>query len=147
MELPANVYVHETDYAGFVRSGYTHGGGKGDCDWKIHRTRGFFFTLSTSAFDRSVGRSSERDKERANLESVIGPGSDLEEAALGVVREILDVHETRRLVNGGRLPVDRAVEVDGRLRHHGHLVVAVRAAADRGGGMYVRQAGFLGCTE
>ena len=68
-------------------------------------------------------------EERSNLESVIGPGTDLEEAALRVVREILDVHETGGLVNGGRLPVDRAVEVDRRLRHHRHLVVAVRAAA------------------
>ena len=68
----------------------------------------------------------------ANLESVIGPRPDLEEAGLGVVREILDVHETGRLVNGGRHPMDQAVEVDGRLRHEGDLVVAVRAE-DRDG--------------
>ena len=71
----------------------------------------------------------------ANLESVIGPGSDLEEAALRVVGEILDVHETGGLVNGRRLPVDRAVEEDRRLRHHRHLVVAVRAAWRHGGGI------------
>ena len=87
----------------------------------------FFHSLYYKC-DRPTGRSIDR----ANLESVIGPGTDLEEAALRVVREILDVHETGRLVNGRRLPVDRAVEVDGRLRHHCHLVVAVRAAADRG---------------
>ena len=84
------------------------------------------------------------DRRRANLESVIGPGSDLELAALRVVREILDVHETRRLVNGGRLPVDRAVEVDGRLRHHGHLVVAIRAAADKGGSWMYEKGGQRG---
>ena len=69
----------------------------------------------------------------ANLESVIGPRPDLEEAGLRVVREILDVHETGRLVNGRRHPMDQARVVDGRLCHEGDLVVAVRTEEGDGG--------------
>ncbi len=62
-----------------------------------------------------------------NLEPVVGPRSDFEEALLRVVGKVLDVHAAGGLVDGRRPPEDRAVEVDRRLRHQGHLVVAVRA--------------------
>ncbi len=55
------------------------------------------------------------------------PGAEFHVAGLLVEREILDVDLAKGLVDGRRLPRDRPVVSQDRLRHDGHLVVAVGA--------------------
>ncbi len=66
----------------------------------------------------------------ADLESVIGPRAHLKDAALRVIREVLDVDEAGRLVDGGRAPLHQPVEPQRRLCHQRHLVVPVGAATN-----------------
>lgn len=58
--------------------------------------------------------------------SVVGPGSELHEAALSVEWKILDIYLARALIDGRRIPHDATCAVDDGLCHDSHLVVAVR---------------------
>ena len=61
------------------------------------------------------------------LESVIRPATKFQDAGLFVKGKIFDVNFTRGLVNGGRLPLDEPLVIDGGFRRQGYLEVAVRA--------------------
>lgn len=60
-----------------------------------------------------------------HLEPIIRPTSQLQNTGLNVVREILDVDGAGRLIDGGGLPHNQSVVVDGGLGHESHLVVPV----------------------
>ena len=62
-----------------------------------------------------------------HLETVVRPTTEFQDARLLVEGEVLDVDLAARLVNGGRLPLDQAAVVHGRLRGQRHLEVPVRA--------------------
>ena len=62
-----------------------------------------------------------------DLITVVSPRAELHRAVLLVEREELDVHRTRALVDGRRLPVYEAARAYRRLRHQRHLVVAIGA--------------------
>ena len=67
-------------------------------------------------------------KSNSYLETVIRPAAKLHDTGLLVEWEVLDVNLARRLVDGGRLPLDEAVVPQGRLGRQGHLEIAVRTA-------------------
>lgn len=61
------------------------------------------------------------------LKTVVRPTTKLEDARLLVERKVFDVDLARALVNGGWLPLDEPLMVDGGLCGQGHLEIAVRA--------------------
>lgn len=71
-----------------------------------------------------------------NLEAIVGPRAQLQDAGLDVVGKILDVDGTRRLIDGRRLPQDLSGVVDLSLRLDGHLVAAVCTEKRVGGGTF-----------
>lgn len=64
------------------------------------------------------------------LKAVIGPRTELEDTGLLVEWEVLHVDLAGWFINGGGLPLDQSLMVDGGLRGQGHLEVAVRAASE-----------------
>lgn len=75
----------------------------------------------------------------ANLEAIVRPTSQLQDARLNVVGEKLNVNSARGLINGGRLPHHEAAVVHRGLGHQSDLVVAIGAARKTPGSLLERR--------
>ena len=67
----------------------------------------------------------KKGKKENDLEAIVGPRAKFHDTCLFVEGEILDVHLTGAVVDGGGFPLHQALAVQRRLGGQRHLEVAV----------------------